>query len=425
MKSLFSFFKILLLLSIVTTVSYGYSQPAWERAKGDCEQVFQNYQRAKLSKLVFCMKIWQATRGISLLTDQQKRFMASVFARIYIQGDEESSYFAKVNMARLGYPPTKEQIKNRQKYWAKRLAPHKKKHKRYIPLPASKAAKRKAFRLRAKGYRLYRRGKYEEALRYFEKALKLYGGYIQALYDDACTRARLGDKDGAIEYLKRLRDLKSKEAFKKLIKARHDKDFAAIRETPEFKEVTGYAHVKILNGMPPEDKDIGDDNLLVLKEVLAKLGYPPEEIGIDKHVRTRPIIWYKKTSKPVAYFLRNIFSNPHVLLVPIDWNTKWDIIISWADKVVVTSDGSRTVRYSLAGSGGSGGGIDPDQKANQLLDEENKMLYQPQQYARKAEHTITTPKRMMNKAKSAVDAVKSTGKTINNVIEKAKNPLGR
>ncbi len=397
-----------LVLLIIVTSAHAFAQAEWDRMKGDCEQKFLNYQQVKLDQLTMCMKFWEAYRDVSRVPVKKRKFMATVFERIFIEAPKHDSYLAKVAMTRLGFPPSQDDIE-RRKHFKKHKA--KKLRRRYIPLPASKAAKRKAKRIRARAMRYYHKKQYSRALELLDRALKLYGGYVQALYDEACTRALMGDKAGAIEYLMRIRDLKRKEGYKKLRLARKDKDFASIRETPDFKKVTGYAHVKLLNGMDQEDRDIGDDNVSILKDMLAKIGYPPEAIGLDKHTRKRPIIWYKKPSKAVAYVIMKLIKHPYVLLVPIDWNSKFDIIVSWADKVGVSPDGVREARYSMAGNGK----FNPDKQADKVLKEEDKMLSGPDEYAKKADKAVSAPSNAADRIGSTANKIKNIGKKIKNI----------
>ena len=405
-------------LFILLVTSPVFAQTGWDRVKGDCEQKFLNYQQVKLNELELCMKFWEAYRNINALKPEKRSFMASVFERVFVEADKHNSYLAQVAMTRLGSPPGQDEFGKRQKFKHRKAV---KKRRRYIPVPVSKSAKKRAKRIRAKAMRYYKHRKYDKAIELLDKALKTYPGYIQALYDEACARALTGDKANAIEYLMRIRDLKKAAGYKKLRLARKDKDFISIRETPEFKNVTGYAHVKLLNGMSQENQDIGDDNVSILKDLMARLDYPPEVIGLDKHVRTRPIIWYKKPSKAVAYVLKKLINHPHVLLVPIDWNSKFDIIVSWADKVGTSPDGVRQVKYSMAG-----GKFDPDKKVASVLKEEDKMLCAPDEYAAKADKIASAPANAVNKVDSTVKKIEGIGKKVKNVgkvFKKLKSPF--
>lgn len=397
---------VLLILLVALPV---FAESGWDRMKGDCDQKFLNYQQVKLDALASCMKFWEAYKNINILTPPKRSFMATVFERVFIEGSDHDSYLAQVAMTRLGAPPSQDAFERRQKFKHHKAV---KKRRRYIPIPVSNAAKKRAKKVRNRAMHYYKRKKYTKAIEYLDRALKIYPGYIQALYDEACTHALTGDKANAIEYLMRIRDLKKKYGYEKLRLARKDKDFARVRETPEFKNVTGYAHVKLLNGMSQENRDIGSDNVSILKDLMAKIGYPPEAIGLDKHVRTRPIIWYKKPSKAVAYVMKKLINNnPHVLLVPIDWNSKFDIIVSWADKVGTSPDGVRQAKYSMAG----GKSFDPDKKAASVLKEEDKMLSGPDEYAAKADKIASTPSNAVNKVNSTANKVESVGKKIKNV----------
>ena len=101
--------KILILLVFLSLPVMAQSR--WDRVKGDCDQKFQNYQEVELDSLVMCMKFWLAYRDVNKLNAQQRRFMASVFERVLVEGKDEDAYMAKLAMTRVGFPPTAESMK--------------------------------------------------------------------------------------------------------------------------------------------------------------------------------------------------------------------------------------------------------------------------------------------------------------------------
>lgn len=400
------------------------AQDQWDYQKGNCDAIFLTYEKASLVEIKRCVALWESYKDVSKLKDGERQGVARAFKRLYDEGEPADRHLAKVALTRLGFPPTEEPVQKKEE------APKRQKYRAHSATPeAQKAAKE----VRKKGYALYEKKRYREALEKFLEATRLDGQFVQAIYDAACCYALLGDRENAIEYLRRLSDLGDKESLARLRKARTDKDFDAIRDDPEFKQVTLYAKIKVINGMKGDDEEIGADNVFKLVEMLRspKLAWIVDEGEPDKHSRDRPHIWFKSHAKNQALIVKKIIGHPKTRLVPIegykDWDTPYDLIVSWADKVVVDKDGVKTSKYSVAkGGGGKGGGIDPEKRVDEALREQDKALREPDQYARKVEDTVATPDRIEKKLDSSVDRTK---RTIDNIeragqkIEKAGDKL--
>ena len=68
-----------------------------------------------------------------------------------------------------------------------------------------------------------------------ERAAELAPEYGEVFYDLACIRLAAGRTDGAISALRKAIELNPKL----IVQARNDDDLAALRNTPEFIELTG------------------------------------------------------------------------------------------------------------------------------------------------------------------------------------------
>lgn len=398
----------------------------WDRQKGNCDAILAAPEQAPLAELKYCAALWESYRDVSTLKPGEREAAAAAFQRLYREGDEEGRHIARNALARLGFTPAAESPEElEKKRLAAQQAPGRKKYRPHTAEPADQKAAQK---LRAQAYKAYKKGDFRGALAILDEALQRDPAYVQALYDAACCYARLGDRANAVEYLMRLADIGNKEALARLRKARSDNDFREMRDDPGYKKTTGYARVKVFNGMPPADKEVGEDNVFALIEMLRnpKLGYEVVEGGDDRHVRDRPHIWYKEHSKLQAYVIRKLIGHPRARLVPIPPNkeTDFDILVSWADKVEANQFGEKSTKYGLTGGGGgqgSGGGpsLNPEKRVDQALREQDEALRQPEEYARKTEQVIGTPERIQNKAEGAVDRVESTVKTMERVGDKA------
>lgn len=420
-------------LTLSGGLASGQSAPttAWDRQKGNCDAILATPDQVSLAELKYCVSLWEAYRDVSTLKPGEREAVAPAFHRLYREGDEEGRHIARNALGRLGFTPQAESPEELER--KRQAAQATSGRKKYRPHKAEPQDQKAAQKIRAQAYKAYKKRDYAGALRLLDQALQRDPAYVQALYDAACCYALLGDRDNAIEYLMRLADIGDKEAMERLRKARKDKDFHAIREDPGFKKATGFARVKVFNGMPPADREVGEDNVFLLVEMLRnpKLGYEVVEGGDDKHVRDRPHIWYKEHSKLQAYVIRKLIGHPRALLIPIPptRETDFDILVSWADKVEADQFGVKSSKYSLVGGGGGGVGgsggpsLNPEKRVDQALREQDEALRQPEEYARKTERVIDTPERMQNKAESAVDRVESTVNTIERVGDKLGKPF--
>ncbi len=416
------------LLALVVAVPFGAgAQPMWDQQKGNCEAMFQGFDNVDVRELTNCLALWESYRDVSKLNEAQKQFMGKVFNRVYQEGDRQGQYLARNALARLGFTPQEKPAASADNGGGGNGKAEASKRKRYRPHTAPEADQKAAQKIREKGMALYKKKNYRGAVEVLNQAIEKDPNYVQALYDAACCYGQLDDKENAIEYLMRLSDLGTKDSLEKLRKARADKDFASMREESGFKRATGYAKIKVLNGMPEEDKEIGDDNVFKLIEMLQspKLAYVIEDGGADKHTRDRPHVWVKDHSKAQGLVMVKLIGHPKTRVVPIDWDSDYDIIVSWSDKVVVTKDGERSVKYTMVKSGGKGdSGMDPEKRIDGALAEQDKALREPEEYARKAEHVIETPERVENKIESAGDRIESTVNTMERVGGKAGKLFG-
>ena len=72
-----------------------------------------------------------------------------------------------------------------------------------------------------------------------------------------------------------------------------------------------------------------------------RLGFQAVEGGADRYVRDRPHVWYQPHAKASAFVVREVIGHPRTRVVPIDWSTEWDIVVSWADRPESDGAGGR------------------------------------------------------------------------------------
>lgn len=83
-----------------------------------------------------------------------------------------------------------------------------------------------------RGYRLFRRRSFGQALQWFSTATRVDPTYEPALFNAARAAALLGDVAAAQEHLTRLRGLSTPLSLRQLNAAARHKDFARLRERP-------------------------------------------------------------------------------------------------------------------------------------------------------------------------------------------------
>ncbi|MBM4388830.1 MAG: tetratricopeptide repeat protein [Deltaproteobacteria bacterium] len=388
------------------------AQPLWEQNKGQCDLIFKNYEQAEVADLKYCVGIWEAYRSVDKLSDAEKSLVAKGMERLFHEGDEEAEFLSRNALARLGFAaPLKKEKKSQDS------AP-KKKRKKYKPGEATEKEAAKAKKIRETGFKLYKKGDCDGALKMYEEALSLYPGFVQALYDSACCYSLTGQKELAIEYLQRLVDIGTKESHAKFALARTDKDFDPMRDDVEFKKTTGYCKIKLLNGVAEDFADVGDEEVEQLEKYLKKLHYAVDAVDRDKHVRDKPHIWYKSHSKNQAYLFSKVINTKSVF-VPIDWDSEYDIIISWADKPQKDADGEIVLKNSTAAKGGvKKQDKDFEKRMDNLLLEEENALKQPEEYSRKVDNVVGTPDRVEMKVDSGIRKIESTGGKIEGTVDK-------
>ncbi len=407
--------NILLILSCAATPLIPLSvaaQPAWDREKGNCEVLFQTPNEAPLGDLQRCAGLWEAYRDVSRLDESKRQSAAASFQRLYREGDPGARHLAKAALGRLGFAPEAEDPNAPKKAVETR-------RKKYRALTASEEDRKAALELRKKGMALYGKKQWRAAVEVFNDALARDPASSQLLYDAACSYALARDVPDAVEYLMRLADLATPDAIAKLKKARTDKDFDGMRDEPGYKRATGYAKVKVLNGMPAADKDLGEESVYKLAETIQnpKLGWKVEVAGDDKHSRDRPHVWFKDHSKVQAYILMKLLGHPRVRLVPIDWDTPWDLIVSWADGVE-TVDGEKVSRHSFSKKDKNGN--DPGKRLDEAMKSQDDALAKPDDYVAKADQVLSQPQQSVDTAKKAIDQVKGLTDTAKGAVDAVK-----
>jgi tetratricopeptide (TPR) repeat protein len=383
-----------------------------------CAPVFSDYRGVELGQLQQCLAAWYQTRDMGDVKQEEQSRVAEAASRLYQEGNREQEHLGRTVMMRAGLtPPPKVAkaavAKPEVEETAELDAPKKPKRAKYEPGETSEKDQGRAKKLRDEGFKEYKKEKYDKALGKFEKAIEIYPGYVQALYDAACACAVMGRGKDAVEYLHKLTDVGSKDALSRVFKARVDRDFIALRDDPAFREATGYVRVKITNGVG----EYGEDEVERIKAELSNLRHDVAAVTPDKTERKRPIIWHKdsREAKSAAYIFDKVLNHPETKFNVIDWETEFDIIISWGDDIQKDDHGDPIVKSYAPSSP-----ADAEKKTDQLMYEQDAALRKPEEHARKVQHTVETPDRMERKAEASGRRVESTIKTMEKTGDKIK-----
>ncbi len=381
---------------------------SWEGDAEVCMRAFQSPEKSELGQLIYCMKVWAMFRRPATIPEADRKIAVPAFLRIYRDGSAQSRQEAELVLQSLN-TPIPDELKKREGSKRRRggrairagqpsiLAPDRPK---YEPPPCGKKATRTAKRWAGKGDKQRRKGKSRAAEGLYQRALAACEGHVRSNYGMAGAKAMQNEVADAVEYLQRLGDIGSNAAIDRLNQARVDRSFVTLRGQPDFRRLTGYMKLKLLNGCG----EYGEDEVERIEHLFEKLRHEIAEKGHDKHQRKRPHVWYKSHAKVQALLAQEVVDDPDTRLRRITWDSEFDIIVSWGVKLEKDEYGDVRPKKNPRS-------FDPDaadKKMRDLETKQNQALRKPEKAATTAERVIDTPDRAERKAKSAVDRTKRT-----------------
>ena len=416
------------MFALMSLLAAGSAQAAddWAKYKGDCDNVLKAHETVIVERLKECTGLWIAYVDPNVIRPAEKQGLKDAFQTLYDKGvnksDDEAQYLATSAAERLD---VRLQLKLKHDDGGEPTAKSSKTkpgeddgggsasgRKRFEAPDVSDAARKKAAGLVKDGLALRGKKKNAKALEAYEKALELDPGNMKGLYNAACELALKGQKKESVEYLQRLVDIGTKESLALVKSARVDQDFEPVHDYVPFKKVTGYAKIKVVNSLG----EYGEDEVERIAKTLEKLKYPIADKGDDKTKnRPTPVIFFKDHSAPTAYVIKEVVIHPGTVVTKITWETEYDVIVSWGNKLVV-KDGVKAPAKDYTD-------VSPDQAEKQLDklgQAEDTALRKPQEVSRKIDHTIDTPKRVGDKVEGGVDKVEKTVETLEKTGDKIK-----
>ncbi len=399
----------------------------WADYKGDCDDIFRSAKTATLQRLKECTGLWVGYIDPSKVKPPEQQTLKEAFEALYnrstAKSDDEGQYLAHSAADRLGVrlavaleTPKAERVEDGPKPRTAKVEDDEptSRRKRCSPSEASAADRGKARKLVEAGIKQFKAKKRAKALALYEQALEVDSSNEDALYNVAAEYSHADRAEDAVEALTCLQDIGTPAALKRLKATRADSDFDPIRESPGYKRATGYARIKVVNSLG----ELGEDETDRIVKTLTKLEMKPEEVGDDKvKGRETPVIWFKSHSAATAYVVKQVVVHPGTILTPIHWETEYDLIVSWGNKII-KKDGVKQPAKDYTES------ADPEKQLDGLRQEQDKALREPEKVARKVDNVVATPERVEYKVESSVkratdtvDKIEKTGEKLDKLFK--------
>ena len=380
------------------------SAASFESDRSACGGVFSAPQKASAARLKRCLDRYAAYGNFNQLQSNYRGVAKDAARWAYRNGDAETSLVARDVLYRYGARlPIRTGggvvVSSKSKAPAGR--------KRYNPPPASKANQAASASKTKAGIKQLLKKRYSAGLRTLESAIKLNPRNEKAIYNYACGLSLSKKKSKALVWLQNLADLGSKASGEHLVKARSDGDFTPLRGNNDFKRITGYARIYVVNhiGMA------GEKALENIETLLKKLGHTEIKLGKSDKPRTEPEVLFRPPSTAQVALLAELLEHPRTRLDKLKGDAPFDIIIHWGAKVK-KQDGQVSVE--------SFGPSNIDKKLDSARNKQSRILAKPEQAINKVDRVVSTPERAYNKVENMGKRADQTYKKAEGVFNKVK-----
>ncbi len=368
---------------------------AWKKKEHDCRKAFVKPEEAAVSLLEECADLFAVHARLHLMGASERADLQKGLRWLYDNGPDRASLIARDGLYRLGV-----RLPVRDTRVASAAGPSgPRARERYNPPEAPKADQKEAEGLAEKGVKDLLKKRYDRGAEKLEKAIKLDPRSEYAIYNYACSQSLLKNRDDAIRWLQNLADLGTEQSAERLIRARGDGDFTNLRDDLDFKRITGYARIRVVNtiGEP------GEPAMQNIQTMLDKLGHKDVTSKTEKKAREEPQVLFKPHAKAQVSLIADLLNHPRVRLDPLDADAKEDIVIIWGSKMQKGEDGSVSVE--------SMGPDTVDAKMDAAKRKQNEILAKPEQAINKVDKVISTPERTYKSAEAM-------GKRVDGTIKK-------
>jgi tetratricopeptide (TPR) repeat protein len=390
-----------LALALVVSVAFPAVAAAgeWDSRQKDCLAAFADAAKSDDRTLVVCADLFNAEALIDKFSSGEKSNIQKGLRWMYDNGSDSAAKIAREALFRFDVrmPP---RAAKRPDKGATAAAPER---KRYDPPEAKSAERAECDKLAKEGVKLIKAKKYPQAASTLEKAIAKDGRSEYALYNYACALAKSGKQPKMLETLQNMADLGTDQSGERLIMARSDLDFEDVRDDPEFKRITGYARIQLVNTIgKPGDK--GVDNL---DKVLVGMGHRKPDQSDDEKALDAPNLIFKPHAKAQVSVIAEVIGNTATRLDPMTFESKYDIIIKWGSKIV---DGKAQHE----------GPANVDEAMAEARKSQNKVLAKPEQAINNVNQVIDTPNRVVSNVEGMKSRVEGTANKIKGVGDKVK-----
>lgn len=380
----------------------------WEAMSGDCIKALGQADKVTAKRLLECADSFSSEARLDKLTATDRAAIEKGLRWMYEHGDATAESIARSGLVRLDIRLA---ARGPREAGSQPVAAVDTERKKYDPPEAKDADRGAADKLADDAIKLLKKKKWADGVKVLEKAVEKDPRNEKALYNLACGEANMDAKRSrAVEHLQYLADLGGEDATRRLVKARTDPDLEPVRETPDFKRVTGYVRVQVINTIgSPGEKAVEN-----IQKLLAKLEQrKADEKDEDKPLDT-PTIQFKPYAKAQTSLIADLLKSPNVRLDPITFETKYDIIVRWGTKV------ENGKPFSLGPDTGDEAIADARKKQNKILahpdaalNKVNKVLNTPDRAYSEAQAAGSRVEATANKAKGAAEKMKSLGEKLN------------
>lgn len=298
----------------------------WNSHKGDCDQILLMPHAYSLTQVAYCTKMWETYRYVNELELKDRSKYAVAFSAVsHKSADPYERAIADIALARICIPrhPIKENGEIREEIPDQLVCTKgfsdfsvsgqgmassnpfaKMKRKFQIPDISSGDIKTSNSAYRKANEQRYKKKSISKAIGLYNDALDANPYNVQAKYALASALATENEEEKALYHLEEMYKWDDDEAESMLSKAKNDQDFENIRDNPNFKLLTGFAHVVLINGATK----IGFSQVDIIRKKLKAKSVVIADIARSERVEIMPQIWYREGFEDQAEQIKDILN---------------------------------------------------------------------------------------------------------------------
>lgn len=404
---------IALMLAIMTSCSVQDDKSSatgadlWEKHKGNCDDILKSSHAYSVSQLTHCTKMWEMYRYVDSLDIKERSMYAKAFSKVsHLAENSYDRSVADAALTRICIPrhpisPSGEimeeipdkldcAVQTGNGISGTAIASTNpfasiKGTVRVREVSDKDAAKSQSIYKKATSER--RKNSMGKAIKLYQEALEINPFNVAAKYDLACALSVVNNVKGALKELEELYTWDDYEAEQRLTKARMDSDFDTIRNNPNFKLMTGYVQIAVVNGAG----ESGQIQAEQIKQKLEKKNFPVSSLNTGHRRESVPVIWYRPGFEDYANQIKSILGFSQMAVSQIVKPTSDDdILVVWGDRNATADDIQLdpVIQSDSSGQGKSGNIL---KNANDMVSDTNKNI---------------------NDTKSSVDNVRKVGDNV-------------